>query len=378
MALAYTQSRSYFSSNNRQTDLRSVYQTGEQKLQFAWSGIVGPISVRAGTDLAFGRDQPVLGPALSLSYTLPDSFAAISLGGRRTYAETVEAISLKDFTASFRERVTLMELEGSASVRPVRPLTMRVDAAYENGDSEGHPSGDGLNQESDHRKIRLTAAYGAPADDGIAAAAEYGELMFPTELQRDATQFGRLQGKVYSRRFFLQARWEGMGLRLAPAISYSRWNGSFVGHAESWPFTPLAASVFQNRIYGRGSGSVSLWCASATAEVRTGSVKLSPGLAYYRAASDLEVERWGPEFLVFGVKNYRKDPVGFRQARLLSVELGLDFPLWGLLWQAGIRQIIPISIGYASIPGGPPSESGSAGSAVRVDGGRRYVLSVKF
>ncbi|MGB2869232.1 MAG: hypothetical protein WBD36_12330 [Bacteroidota bacterium] len=160
--------------------------------------------------------------------------------------------------------------------------------------------------------------------------------------------------------------------------SFRKYEGSGIGHMESWPFTALASTVFDNRLYYRFDGTVELHALTFTPEFRSGSVQLIPEAEYFFVRSGIDLEHWEPEFLVFGVKNYALDPLSIQTAHLLKLGVRATIPLLGARVSFFAEQFVPLRVTYRTTSSvSPPGEIGTPGTKTSTDGGRRIGMVVE-
>jgi len=161
--------------------------------------------------------------------------------------------------------------------------------------------------------------------------------------------------------------------------SFEELTLSGIGHFESWPFTSLAASIINNRLNYEVQGSVKHHSLTATSAFPFASSFLFVTASYHRVLPDVVLEHWEPEFLVFGMKNFTRDPFSIKDSRLASIELRYEFKFLSANISLFGEQYIPLSISYgkperAPAPNQPPVPTSTR--KISTDGGRRFGIQL--
>ena len=205
-----------------------------------------------------------------------------------------------------------------------------------------------------------------------------GKVLF----KKDALIFGDLaKGTLIFDQWQAGGQTIAFSLPISCEYNYRRWEGNNAGHIESWPFTPLASTVFDNRLYYTIGGSVDAHQLESSTLFGWGWWQIKPALGILYVLSDISLKHWESDFLVFGAKNSKVEPFLIQRWWLLRLGCQLDFPLFGLEAALQMEQYIPISIEKReertspSVPS-TPAGSGSSGGSTTTDGGRRIRLQI--
>ncbi len=223
----------------------------------------------------------------------------------------------------------------------------------------------------------------ADAGGGMRIGADHAHTRYAmsamAELQQ--TLFGDIAGGAGTMRewsAFAAGSMRGLSLRLAGAWMTADLNA--VGHIESWPFTSLAATIFTNRMYFVLDGSLDVLTFSGTAAMDAGGVELVPSVGFSRIWTNIRVTHWEPEFLVFGVKNRRVDPVPISRCSAVTLSCDVRLPFLGGHLVLTALQVVPFALVERAVPATGDAPPPSSGPSVRssLDGGRRMRISWRF
>lgn len=145
--------------------------------------------------------------------------------------------------------------------------------------------------------------------------------------------------------------------------------GRASGNIQSWPFSTFFISVFGNRVNTILQGSAELFTAAVSDDFTTSSVRIIPLIRYYDIRPSFTAETWQPAFLVFGIKDYKRNELIISRAGaiLLASDFYWDYKSWK--FSAGLGQLIPVYITKRQITGtgAPPA---GPGVKVKSDGAR--------
>ncbi len=209
----------------------------------------------------------------------------------------------------------------------------------------------------------------------FSAEIETDEFRTDLTFKKDDLAFGDLvKGNGKYSRYLLKGTSEESGFPLCLTYSYDQLSLSGIGHFESWPFTTLAASIITNRLNYQLSGFIKHHSFESAADVQFGSNLLTAVISYHRILPDAVLEHWEPEFLVFGMKNFTRNPFSIRDIHLLGIKLHYAYPFNDFTLSAFVEQYIPLSIKYnqhSSTSTPSPSGPATPASPPTTDGGRR-------
>ena len=376
VSLALRRDRTYTSFENSTARWQTSFDDNFGSIDVDWAGRAGPFSITAGFRF-YSRSGSLLGsPHVSLSAGLFDSTAVVSAGIRHIPNIIQNEIVLQDYFAPFDETLQRWKWSYSLELFPASAFQLIVTGTRTFGDTPGRDGGYGMLLETSDGSGAADLRWRLSPNMLFSGGGRYEETSSPVALLSDNALFSKLSDKVYSRAFNVGLFFPAFGMPWETFAHYVSWNGRFIGHVESWPFTPLAASMFQNRLNIRGGGTLSVSDISMSGKIPTGPGVLRIATSSNWVRANLAIEHWEPEFLVFGVKNYRRDPLGITFAYLQNIEIAYGLSLGGLQWTIGVSQLVPVTVRYSTAaPPGAPSTP-SAASRVRLDGGRRYSVSV--
>ncbi|QOJ28086.1 MAG: hypothetical protein HRU80_04030 [Ignavibacteriales bacterium] len=169
----------------------------------------------------------------------------------------------------------------------------------------------------------------------------------------------------------------GRNYLLNAELSHYSARGRASGNIQTWPFSGFLISVFGNRVNAILQGGAELLTIRMSSEITTDDLRFVPKLSYYDIRPSLTTETWQPAFLIFGVKDYRKNVLRISRAGalLLSSDFYWNTGSWKL--SAGFGQFIPVYITKR-----PQEEtgvpSGGAGVSVKSDGGRWFSFTAGY
>jgi hypothetical protein len=198
-------------------------------------------------------------------------------------------------------------------------------------------------------------------------------------LTKDGLSFGDL---AYGT--FIFNRWQAgvskivFSLPISCEYNYYRWEGNGVGHIESWPFTSVASTVFDNRLYYIIDGTIDVHHVEGSTTVACGVWNIKPSLGLLYVLPNALLRHWEPDFLVFGVKNAREEPFSIQQCWLLRLGCEVDFSVFSMYVALQMEQYIPISLKDRKKPDSVVGQSTPAMSSTpsSADGGRWIRLEI--
>jgi hypothetical protein len=200
-------------------------------------------------------------------------------------------------------------------------------------------------------------------------------------LYKDNLEFGDLAyGELIFDRWHCGGKTTVFSLPVVCEYNYRRWEGYNVGHIESWPFTPLAATVFDNRLYYRVSGSIDIHQIESNISIEQERFYVEPSVGLLYIQSDIMLKHWEPEFLVFGVKNVEEMPFSIQRCWLMHLGCQLNVQIFGAGVQVQMEQYIPLSVKYyeKQESPAPPGPAATPSAPSSTDGGRRIRLQVSL
>ncbi len=204
---------------------------------------------------------------------------------------------------------------------------------------------------------------------------EKGEMSFT----KDGLSFGDLAyGEFISKHWQAGASIIILSLPVLCEYDFYRLTMYGVGHFESWPFTTVASTVFDNRLYYKIDGNIDVHRIESRTSVAWGDWIIKPSFGFLYILPDLLWRQWEPDFIVFGIKNVKEEPLSIQQCWLLRLGCEVDFSLLGMNIEIQVEQYIPMSIKkrekqLSNVEPGTPAVSGTPSST---DGGRRIQLKV--
>ncbi|MBV6513108.1 MAG: hypothetical protein FMNOHCHN_02634 [Ignavibacteriaceae bacterium] len=165
--------------------------------------------------------------------------------------------------------------------------------------------------------------------------------------------------------------------RLSAELSHYSARGRASGNIQTWPFSSFLISVFGNRVNAILQGSAELLTLSVKDDILTESMRIIPRVQYFDIRPSFTSETWQPAFLVFGVRDYRRNELLITRSGLLLISSDFLFDYRSWKFTAGLGQFIPVYITKrdAAGPGAPPS---GPGVKVQSDGGRWFNLSISY
>ena len=200
-------------------------------------------------------------------------------------------------------------------------------------------------------------------------------------LSEDGLMFGYLtDGNLTLSRWLAGERTIIFSMPVSCEYRYDRWEGSGVGDIESWPFTPLAASVFStNRLYYTVKGNITVHRLESSTSFEAGHLHIEPALGLYRILTDISLNHWELQSIFF-YTNFNEEPFTIERCWLLRLGCRIDFPLFGANVAIQVEQFIPLSVKYHEEEKltGTPISATTSGAPSSTDGGRRICLQVSM
>ncbi|MDD8018794.1 MAG: hypothetical protein PHP42_10515 [Bacteroidota bacterium] len=202
--------------------------------------------------------------------------------------------------------------------------------------------------------------------------------------KRDGQSFGDLsQGFAKYSRYTLVGKNTKLFIPLTVEYYFEQIKASSFGHFESWPFTSFVASIITNRLNYQVDGFIKHHSISVSSRFSFGKAQFNTEFGYHRIISDVFIDHWEPEILVFGTKNFTRDPFSIKDAHVGKLGVAIDYSWNSFGVNAFIEQYFPISITYRHhepiVPSPtPPSPPPTEESRLSTDGGRRMGIQLHF
>lgn len=160
-------------------------------------------------------------------------------------------------------------------------------------------------------------------------------------------------------------------------LSHYSARGRITGNIQTWPFSTFLISVFGNRINTIIRGSAELAAISVSDDIKTKQLRIVPQISYFDIRPGFTAETWQPAFLVFGIKDYKRNELIISRAGalLIATDFYRSYKSWE--FSAGLGQLLPVYITKRppAEPGAPPA---APGVQVKSDGGRWFNFSVNY
>jgi hypothetical protein len=200
-------------------------------------------------------------------------------------------------------------------------------------------------------------------------------------LTKDDLSFGDL---AYGT--FIFNRWRAGASKIVFSLptsceyNYYRWEGHGVGHIESWPFTSLASTVFDNRLYYIIDGRVDVHQVEGSTTIACDIWNIKPSFGLLYILPDASLSHWEPDILVFGVKNAKEEPFSIQQCWLLRLGCEVDFSVFSMYVALQVEQYIPISVTEREKSNNAvgPSTPAVSSTLSSTDGGRWVRLEIRL
>ena len=288
------------------------------------------------------------------------------------------SISFQDFFVPLRDVSTTTTISYTIRSMPFIDLSSAIHYYESDENKKGVTTGYGVTTEHQYFGKKISLQYSFSHSTFLQT--EIGTEEFSTDLtfKQNNQSFGDLSngsGKHSTYSALLHTK--ELSFPLSIKYSFEQLSLSGLGHFESWPFTSLAASIIANRLNYQISGFIKHHSLETKSNVEFESSSLAITASYHRISPDAVLEHWEPEFLVFGMKNFTRDPFSINDIHLIGIGLQYEIPFGDLIVSAYLEQYIPIAIRYRErIPTAPPSpsEPTKTSSAPATDGGRRAGL----
>jgi hypothetical protein len=256
-------------------------------------------------------------------------------------------ILFRDFFVPFAHTIPVTETAAGFSLQPSDNLYGEV--SYDRSSSTNGSPGSAYSVQHAYRADHIAAMirFRPYATTHVDLFADRSFNTIEATLKQEAQSFGN----------FTDDRWRQnrIGIELVSDIMtfpvtfrYSFYEMSIdgSGSVESWPFTPLAASVIANRLYFNLSGSAKYHSAGIATGFTLLQSAVTVELEYDKVVPDLTLEHWEPEFLVFGMKNFTRDPFSIGTTHLGKIHGAISRSFSTVTTRLFIEQYFPLSIEY--------------------------------
>jgi hypothetical protein len=380
LALAYSGWNQYASYNNHTSDIELSTNNGLRSLSLQWISSLGWLDYSA--KVFFPISQKVI-PFYYNAWIRFNPFGKIfspMFSYERLPVLSASGLGLKDFSFSLNENcissawnISLQGqssefIEGSISFGKKISTTMNKIIWYS--------SPFDWNIQTHSAQLKIYPDENSTIWIAWKREQEGGEMRF----NKDGLPFGDL---AYGKYIF--NNWQaGLSktiflLPMSCKYDFYRWVVYGVGHFESWPFTPLAASAFDDRFYYTLDGVVDVHQIQSSATVAMDGWNIKPSLGFLYILPDLSWRQWEPNYLEFCIMNAREEPFSIQQCCMLMLGCEVNFSVLNMNINVQMEQYIPVyteehqaQAGSSSEPGDPAVSS----TLSSIDGGRRIRLEV--
>ncbi len=369
----------YAAFSNRAASFSAAVGRSVQAASIGWNGGDQLLNYRIEYTIPRARGRSMFrygGAMLSVSPIGPTW--TIGGGWSRRPGGLGTGVTVQDFAATVDDDQESTTWHLHTALRPWAIATIRGKWSERWSTDDGRSTGYTLPHRSGEYGFRagISEIQLHGVDLSVSYANTRAVLSATAELQR--TLFGDVAGGTGTMREWSAAA--GWRVGEMPVRLSGRWIAAgvnAVGHVESWPFTTLAATVFNNRMYYVLDGSLDLVTIAGETALDAGDVQIGPSVAWSRLWTDIRVTHWEPEFLIFGVKNRRIDPVPLARCSAITLSCDVRLPFLGGHLVLTALQVVPFALVERAIPAtgeAPPPSSGPSVSS-SMDGGRRVQIS---
>jgi hypothetical protein len=372
--------RQYFRYSNRASAWNALIQQDENRLELGWRGTLSFMNL-AGA-ISFAERTPAR-PGLFLAAAIRPFGPALLIAGEivvdvsHSNASTV----LEDFFVPFSQHIASTKYSGSVVFNPVRELQIGFSSFAEQSSSIDNADAFSLSYSN--------PAFGRTFDlcyrirEETSAFCSLGIVLQRPSIgmANNGLSFSNIPSTeltFYHAAFGLTSRFRNIPF----SVGYRRDNVTFNGSGvlESWPFTPLAASIIQNRLLFSMTGSLQIHRGSIQTEFPFFGTTLQPTLSYYQVIPEYTLNHWQPLFLVFGTSGQTTETTDIELMQLLSLRMEISIPLGKRTIQLTAEQYLPLSIRYvpASAPSTGEAPVPTTPSQHKTDGGRYLGIRLVF
>jgi hypothetical protein len=379
LTLAYSMWNRYASYNNLASAIALSAENGLRSLSLQWISSVGWLDYSATAFFPFSR------AVLPLHYSAwirlkPFGRTFIpSLTYERMPTSFTSGLGLKDFSFSLDEHSIRSAWNITLKSQPMEfmegSFSWGKNITTTKGEAAGYSSPLDWNTQTFSTQLRIYPEERSSVWIGWKRSEEKGEM----HLTKDDLSFGDLSyGRLFLNRWYTGANAIVFSLPISCEYSYFRWKVYDVGHIESWPFTSLASTVFDNRLYYSISGIIHIHQVEGSTAVACGVWNIKPSFGLLYIIPDVSLRRWEPDFLVFCIKNVKEEPSSIQHCWLLRLGCEVNFSVFSLHVALQMEQYIPIYVkdrNKQDSAGGPSTPAVSS-TPSSTDGGRRIRLQI--
>ncbi len=379
ITLAYSGWNQYASYNNYASEIALSTKNGLRALSLQWINSLGWLDYSAKVFFPFSIKAFPLQYSAWIRLNPFDKIFIPSLSYDRLSISSVSGLGLKDFSFSLDENCISSAWNIMLQSKPIE----FIEGSFSWGKNISTTSNEatGYSLPLDWKMQRFSAQLKIHPEEsssvwfGWKRREEKGEMRFIKE----GLSFGDL---AYGK--FIFNNWQAgaskiiFSLPVSCEYNFYRWVVYGVGHFESWPFTTVASSVFDNRLYYIIDGIIDVHEFESRTSVAWGDWIIKPSFGLLYVLPDISWRQWEPDFIIFCVKNAKEEPLSIQQSWLLRLGCEINFSVLNMNIAVQMEQYIPISSKEREKQSGGtgPSTPAAPGTISSTDGGRRIRLEV--
>jgi hypothetical protein len=379
LALAYSGWNQYSSYNNHASEIALSTNNGLRSLSLQWISSFGWLDYSAKALFPFSRAVLPLHYSAWLRVMPFGQIFTPMFSYERLPTSFTSGLGLKDFSFPLDEHSVSSAWNITLQSQPLEFMeglfSWGKNITTTKGEAAGYSSPLDWNTQTFSTQLRIYPEERSSVWIGWKRNEEKGEM----HLAKDDLSFGDLSyGRFYFNRWYAGANTFAFSLPILCEYSYYRWKVYGFGHIESWPFTSLASTVFDNRLYYSISGIIHVHQVEGSTTVTSGVWNIKPSFGLLYIVPDVSLRRWEPDFLVFCIKNVKEEPSSIQHCWLLRLGCEVNFSVLSLSVALQMEQYIPISVtdrNKQDSAGGPSTPSVSS-TPSSTDGGRRIRLRI--
>ena len=378
LLFSFNTTENYAAVNQQRSKFSTSLNNGRQNLDLMYSSSWTYINYALSIGTALNTSSRQLNYKISVS---ADPFDRILSGGisfERSPIHFTTSILFQDFFVPIQEDPLSTNISYTIQSRPFEDFSTRIDYYDSDGMNDKRESVYEVN--SNHRTIgkKLYLQYILRETSIFSTEIETDEFRTELIFKKNDLSFGDLvKGFGKYSHYRVSFHTEELKLPISVKYSFDQLSLSGLGHFESWPFTTLAASIITNRLNFQLSGFIKHYSLETTADFQFEASSLSASLSYHRILPDAVLEHWEPEFLVFGEKNFTRNPFSISDIHLIGIGIHYGIPFGNVSISAYLEQYLPLSITYRgtiSTASPSPSVPATTSPSQSTDGGRRAGL----
>ncbi len=379
LALLYSGWNQYASYNNHASEIALSTNNGLRSLSLQWISSVGWLDYSANAIFPFSRKIFPLSYSAWIRFNPFDKKFTPMFSYERLPTSSSSGLGLKDFSFPLNEH----RISSAWNIKLESQLFEFIEGSFLWGKNISTITGESVwystpldwNMQTLSAQLKIYPDENSSLWIGWKRREEKGEMHFT----KDGLPFGDL---AYGK--FIFNHWQAgvnkviFSLPVTCEYDFYRWILYGVGHFESWPFTTMAAAVFDNRLYYTIDGIMDVHQIESSTTFAWGEWNIKPSFGLLYILPDFSWRQWEPDFLVFCIKNAKEEPFSIRQCWMLRLGCEVKFRVFNLNIAMQLEQYIPISTDErekqtSSTAPSIPADSGTPSSA---DGGRRIRLEV--